>query len=110
MKRALVALTMLIGLQWTPGPASAAVACASLATMEACVACGEAKYGHDAQVRHCQANWHPGAKRREWTAKDEAAAACAKRPTMQACIECGSAAYGYEKQVAYCRNHWKSGR
>jgi hypothetical protein len=42
--------------------ARAATVCASLATMEACIKCGAKKYGYDAQVRHCQANWRPGQK------------------------------------------------
>jgi hypothetical protein len=43
-------------------PAGAVVVCASLATMEACIQCGAKKYGREAQVSHCQANWRPGQK------------------------------------------------
>jgi len=43
-------------------PASAAPACATLGSMAACIKCGEAKYGHDAQVRYCQINWKHGQK------------------------------------------------
>ena len=42
--------------------ANAGVVCASLPTMEACIKCGAKKYGREAQVRHCEANWRPGRK------------------------------------------------
>jgi hypothetical protein len=40
--------------------ANAATVCASLPSMEACIKCGTAKYGLEAQTRHCQSNWRPG--------------------------------------------------
>lgn len=40
--------------------ANAVVVCASLPSMSACIKCGAAKYGLEAQTRHCQANWRPG--------------------------------------------------
>jgi hypothetical protein len=52
-------------------PVQAEVACANLPSIDACVRCGEAKYGHDKQVAHCQSHWQPGAKARIWTTADE---------------------------------------
>ena len=72
--RALFGVAVLSGIAAVgdSGAARAAVACASLPMMDQCIQCGAAKYGYDAQVRHCRENWRPGAKRREWTAADEA--------------------------------------
>lgn len=52
--------------------AGAATVCASLPTMQACIKCGAAKYGLDAQTRHCQANWRSG-RRVEKISNTEAA-------------------------------------
>ena len=62
---------LMLGSGFSSG-ANAAQACATMPTMEQCIQCGAAKYGYDAQVRHCKANWKAGAKPREWTAADEA--------------------------------------
>jgi hypothetical protein len=43
-------------------PAWAGPACATLATMEACIQCGAAKFGYDKQVAYCRNHWKPGQK------------------------------------------------
>ena len=43
-------------------PASAAVACASLPTMEGCIECGSAKYGYEKQIAFCRNHWKPERK------------------------------------------------
>lgn len=68
--RKFIVLVCAYALQFTPALA-AGYACASLSTMQACISCGAAKYGLEAQTAHCRVNWRSGAKVRAWTEKDE---------------------------------------
>jgi hypothetical protein len=50
--------------------AEAAVSCATLGSIAACVKCG-AQYDRATQEAYCRANWKPGQKVRTWTKEDE---------------------------------------
>jgi hypothetical protein len=64
MRMVIVAVVGAVAITTATPVVTAAVAqgikCSTLPSLAECVACGEKRYGHDAQVRHCQREWKSG--------------------------------------------------
>jgi hypothetical protein len=51
-------------------PAQAGLACATMPTLEGCIACGS-RYDPEVQRQYCASHWKPHQKLRAWTDADE---------------------------------------
>src|SRR5260370_39714672 len=61
-----LSLTVVAAIFATSATPAKAEACATTPTMQACIECGSARFGYEAQVAYCRNNWKPGRKQQSF--------------------------------------------